>query len=75
MSLTWKQGASIYYQQAVEDRRYSVAKYAKDGGGWHYVAWMKEGAHLERLCAANNTSLDKARKAADEHFGAQRKAA
>ena len=74
--LTWKQGASIYYQQAVEDRRYTVAKYADlVNGGWHYVAWFKDGSHLERLNDARNDDVNVARQAASDHFGALRKAA
>jgi hypothetical protein len=70
--LNWKQGSSIYYQQCVEDRRLTVAKYADlINGGWTYVAWFKFGkgpTDCERLNEPRNRDLAVARKAAQEKF-------
>lgn len=69
--LTFKQGTSAYYIQCAEDRRFTIAKYPQDGGGWTYVAWFKHGkgpTDCERLNDAKNRDLAVARKAAQDKF-------
>ena len=69
VKLTWRQGASPYYQTCEQDSHFTIAKYADvDNGGWTYVAWMKVGKDLERLNDPRNREVSVARAAAQAKF-------